>query len=222
MPGDEAPTLHVFFDYTCPYAYIGKHRADRLEREYDVEINYLPWEIHPSAFPEGRVIDYDPPEASTNYLERLADEVDVDLDGPNVMINSNLALRGALFARDEGAFEAYHDRAFETVWSEGENLGDPDVLAGVAEEAGLDPDRFLEQIDHHTYQWRLDQINDAALNDIGVTRVPTFVFGDQRIVGNDPFEPSLKQPLEAFLERRKDLGEATTTLETDLDIARLG
>ena len=74
MPGDEAPTIHVFFDYTCPYAYIGKHRADRLEREYDVEINYLPWEIHPSAFPEGRVIDYDPPEASTNYLERLADE----------------------------------------------------------------------------------------------------------------------------------------------------
>jgi predicted DsbA family dithiol-disulfide isomerase len=220
---EASPTVHVFFDYVCPYAYIGKHRADRLERAYDVEINYLPWEIHPSAFPEGRTIDADPPEANKNYLQRLADEVDVELEGPDTSINSNLALRGALFAKDDGVFEDYHEAAFEAVWGQGRNLGDREVLADVAEDAGLEPERFFEQIGHHGYQWRLDLVDEAAQNEVGVTRVPTFVFGDQRIVGNDPFEPSLKQPLEAFLERRKELGvEGTTTIEHDLGVGRLG
>lgn len=223
MAQDETPTIHVFFDYVCPYAYIGKHRADALEREYDVEIAWLPWEIYPNAIPEGRVIDYEPPEASRNYLQRLADEVNVELESPGVSINSNLALRGMLFAKDEGVLDAYHEAAFEAIWSQGENLGDREVLADVAEEADLDPERFFEQIDHNSYQWRLDRIDEAAQNELGITRVPTFVFGDQRIVGNDPFEPSLKEPLEAFLERRKELGpQATTTIETDLSVTRLG
>ncbi len=224
MP-ESTPTIHVFFDYVCPYAYIGKHRADALERAYDVEINYLPWEIHPSALPQGQVIDYEPPEANREYLQRLADEVDIELQGPDRSVNSNLALRGSLYAKDQDAeaFETYHSEAFEAIWSRGENLGDRDVLAGVVEEAGLDVERFFEQIQHHTYQWRLDVIDKAAQNEAGVQRVPTFVFGDQRIVGNDPFAPSLKRPLEAFLERRKALGEeGTTTLETDLNIGRLG
>jgi predicted DsbA family dithiol-disulfide isomerase len=221
---ERTPTIHVFFDYVCPYAYIGKHRADALQREYDVEINYLPWEIHPNAIPEGREIDHEPPEASRDYLQRLADKVDTGIEGPDVSINSNLALRGALYARDQGddVFQAYHSEAFQAVWSRGENLGDRDVLADVVDEAGLEVETFFEQIDHHSYQWRLDRIDDAAQNDVGITRVPTFVFGDQRIVGNDPFEPSLKRPLEAHLERRKTLGEGTSTLEADLGIGRLG
>lgn len=215
------PTVYVFYDYVCPYAYIGKHRADELERAYDVEIEYLPWEIHPSAHPEGQVYDYDPPEANVEYLEALADEVDIELEGPETSVNSNLALRGALYAKDEGqdAFRAYNDAAFEAIWSRGENLGDRDVLASVVDEAGLDPDAFFDAIEHHAYQYRLDRIDAYAEDEVGIQRVPTFVFGDQRIVGNDRFEPSLKQPLEAFLERRKTLGEeGTTTLEWDVGL----
>lgn len=224
MP-EEPATVYVFFDYVCPYAYIGKKRADVLEREYDVELRWMPWEIHPNAIPEGRKIDYDPPEANIEYLASLADEVDTELVGPDVSVNSNLALRGVLFAKDQGSetFEAYNEAAFEAIWSEGRNLGDEDVLADVAEEAGLDPERFFDEIDHHSYQWRLDLIDEVAQDDAGIQRVPTFVFGDQRIVGNDRFEPSLKRPLEAFLERRKTLGpKATTTVETDVGLSRLG
>jgi predicted DsbA family dithiol-disulfide isomerase len=224
MSADDAPTVYVFYDYVCPYAYIGKHRADRIEREYDVDVVRLPWEIHPSATPEGRVIDYDPPEANMQWLETLAGEVDADpLEGPETTVNSNLALRGALFAKDEDVFDAYHDAAFDAVWGQGRNLGDEDVLADVAERAGLDPDRFFENVRHQSYQFRLDLVDDYAQDKVGVQRVPTFAFGDQRIVGNDRFEPSLKRPLEAFIERRKLLGaEGTTTLKHDVGLARLG
>ncbi len=222
---EPAPAVYVVFDYVCPYAYVGKHRADELAREYDVQITYLPWEIFPNAIPEGEEIDASYPDDYQRWVDELAQEVDVTLDGPDESINSNLALRGALYAADQGdqTFDAYHDAAFEAAWTQGRNLGHRTVLEDVADQAGLDPDRFFEAIDHHAYQFRLDMIKDRVEDELGAQRVPTFVFGDQRIVGNDRFEPSLKRPLEAFLERRKELGEDwTSTLEADVGLARLG
>lgn len=221
-PETETPRVYVFYDYVCPYAYIGKHRADRLEREYDIQIEHLPWEIYPNTVPGGEEHDFEPPERYTAWIEDLAAEVDLEMDGPDVGVNSNLALRGALYAREQGAetFEAYNDAVLEAIWSQGQDIGDREVLAGIVEGVGLDPDAFFEAIAHHSYQHRLDLIDKAAEEKLGVKRVPTFVFGDQRIVGNDRFEPSLKQPLEAFLERRKALGpDGTTTIEHDTGLA---
>jgi len=220
---DPAP-VYVVFDYVCPYAYVGKHRADALERTYDIDVTYLPWEIYPSALPEGQPVEGDAPDRYEQWVDGLADEVDATLDGPDTSTNSNLALKGFLYARDQGeqAGQAYHSAAFEAVWSEGRNLGREAVLRDVAEEAGLDPDDLLETVDHRSYQFRLERIKRYVEEELGVQRVPTFVFGDQRIVGNDPFEPSLKQPLEAFLERRKALGgDWTSTLEHDLGLHAL-
>ncbi len=221
MPGKvlamspNAPRIYVFYDYVCPYAYIGNLRADRLAREFDVEIEHLPWEIYPETAAGGEQSDFEPPESYTSWVEDLAAELGAGLTAPEQAINSNLALRGAEYAKDEGVFEAYHEAAFEAVWSHGRNLSDRDVLGEVVETAGLDVDAFFEDVTHHAYQARLDLIDDFATQ-LGVQRVPTFVFGDQRIVGNDRYEPSLKQPLEAFLERRKHIGEEwTTTLEFD-------
>ncbi len=223
-PEIASPTVYVFYDYVCPYAYIGKQRADELERTYDVQIEMLPWEIYPNAVPSGEEHDFEPPEDYIGWVEAMADEVDVALDGPDIGINSNLALRGALYAREQGdeVFDAYNDAVFEAVWTDGLDIGDREVLAGIVEEIGLDPEAFFEAIEHHSYQYRLDLIDEAAEEDLGIKRVPTFVFGDQRIVGNDRFEPSLKAPLEAFLERRKSIGDDwTTTIEHDTGLAKI-
>lgn len=215
--------MYVVFDYVCPYAYIGKQRADALAREYDIEIQYLPWEIYPNAIPAGEAIGGDYPDKYRDWLNELADEVDVSLSGPDRSVNSNQALKGALYASDQGVFDAYHEAAFEALWSRGENLGHREVLSGVVDEAGMDVEAFFEAIEHHAYQFRLDMIKRRVEDELGTQRVPTFVFGDQRIVGNDRFEASLKQPLEAFLERRKSLGaDGTSTLENDVDLRGLG
>lgn len=219
-----SPQVYVFYDYVCPYAYIGKQRADQLEREYDVEIEMLPWEIYPNAVPAGEDHDFDAPDGYISWVDEMAEEVGVELDGPDIGINSNLALRGALYAREQGpvTFDAYNDAVFEAVWSQGLDIGDREVLADIVEDVGLDPEAFFKAIEHHSYQYRLDVIDEVAEEDLGVKRVPTFIFGDQRIVGNDRFEPSLKAPLEAFLERRKAIGEDwTTTVEHDTGLAKI-
>lgn len=215
------PTAYVFFDYVCPYACIGTRRALELEREYDVDFEFLPWEIYPTTAPEGEPVDdAEYPEDYLAYVTDLADEVDATLEGPDGAINSNLALRGAEWARDRGpgTFRDYHVAVFDALWEEGRNVGDPHVLRDVAGGAGLDGDALLEALDHNAYQARIDAV-DAAARTLGVQRVPTFVFGDQRIVGNDPFEGNLQAPLEAFLQRWKRLGpELSTTLAHDVDL----
>ncbi|MDX1611367.1 MAG: DsbA family protein [Candidatus Thermoplasmatota archaeon] len=224
-PDASTPTVHVFFDYVCPYAYIGKLRADEIERQYDVNVRFLPWEIYPNAVPTGETMDWDPPEAYTSWVESLAEEVGAELNGPEMAINANLALRGFLYAGDQGEEiqRAYHDAVFEAVWTQGRNIGDEDVLAEiVAGIDGLDPESFLAGIRHHSYQYRLDLIDQLAEEELGIQRVPTFVFGDQRIVGNDRFEPSLRSPLEAYLERRKHVGEDwASTLDHDTGLGHL-
>ena len=48
------PKVTIYSDYICPFCYIGKDRADRLQQEFDVEIEWKGFEIHPETPEEGR------------------------------------------------------------------------------------------------------------------------------------------------------------------------
>jgi predicted DsbA family dithiol-disulfide isomerase len=218
MSDDERPTLHVFYDYTCPYAYVGKVRAERLARELNLQVAWLPWEIHPTRAAMGEP-RHDGKEGTPvrGWIAELAAEVGARLVTPPRLANSNLALRGAEVAKDHGeeTFQRYHSLVFDALWLRGQDVSDPAVLAAIAQEAGMDARAFGEAIRHHATQARLDEVDRKATL-LGVQRVPTFVFGDQRIVGNDRFEASLRAPVIAFLERRKAVGmEKATTLRED-------
>lgn len=217
---EERPTLHVFYDYTCPYAYVGLRRVERLAGLDALRVVWLPWEIHPERAPRGEPRhDGKAGLPVGGWVGELAAEVDARPVNPPLHANSSLALRGALAAQDAGpdAFARYHAAAFAALWEKGEDIGRPDVVARLLREAGV-PDADLA---HPSYAYRLAQIDEAATR-LGVQRVPTFVFGDQRIVGNDRFAPSLQRPLEAFLERWRHLGpDRTSTLDEDAGLGNL-
>lgn len=212
MTDASRPRVFVFYDYSCPYAFVGDLRAKRLAEELSLEFVQLPWEIHPTrpAAGEPRAAPRKP-----GWVDSLAEEVGGKLGFPMVNANTNLALRGAEYAKDKGTFDAYHAACYDAHWGQGLDISDERVLGEVAAKSGMDAEAFLRGIRHQAYQRRLDEVDRFAIA-LGIQRVPTFVFGDQRIVGNDRFEPSLRQPLKAFLERWETLGDdSTTTLEED-------
>src|SRR4051812_10602517 len=53
--------------------------------------------------------------------------------------NSRRALALAEYAREEGRFEEVHRALFRAYWAEGLDIGAPEVLLGVAADAGLEP-----------------------------------------------------------------------------------
>lgn len=221
-----APRVYVFFDYGCAYSCVGHRRAQLLDDRLDLSWVWVPWEMYPSIPEEGEPIEgvEEPGEHPVEELVgELADEVGESLYWPPRAPNTERALRGAIVLRREApeAFPAYHEAVFRAVWKQGRNVGDPEVLADIVEDAGLDGDRFRKALEDPAIDEALQAAEDAV-DRLGLTRRPTFVFGDQRIVGTDAFEPSLAKPLEAFVDRWQRYGaESTATLEEDLGLGEL-
>jgi len=93
----------------------------------------------------------------------------------------------------------------DAYWQTGDNLEDPPVLQALAAHAGLAPDAALQALDDVTYLKRIDAIRQEA-NAKGVTGIPTFVIGQEQVVGCQPYE-TLVQAVERAGAQRRTSGE---------------
>ena len=105
---------------------------------------------------------------------------------PDVVPNSQLALRVTELARDRGLHDAVHDRLMRAYWAEGRDIGDVDELRTLAAEAGLDDiepalaeDAYAERIAASTQQ----------AHELGINGIPAFLLDERLLVlGAQPYE----------------------------------
>ena len=103
----------------------------------------------------------------------------------------NVAAAGGGFESDMSSEEGYTfehtfaEAVFEALWVEGDDIGDPEVLADCAEAAGLDPSVVDAALDDEVLHARLDDLFDAARRE-GVTGVPTFAYDGHAARGAVP------------------------------------
>ncbi len=102
--------------------------------------------------------------------------------------NSRSALMAAEFARETGKFQTFHESLFTAYFSHGLDIGSPEVLRQLGQEAGLDVEAMEEAIRSGRYLPRLQEAQQEASR-AGVTGVPTFVIGNKKtIVGAQPLD----------------------------------
>ncbi len=101
--------------------------------------------------------------------------------------NTRRALAISELARDEGKLFRWRDLAMDGHWRRGLDLESDEDLRALALEAGLDPERALAASRDQKYLTRIDE-RRAEANARGVTGIPTFVIGQQGVVGCQPFE----------------------------------
>ena len=101
--------------------------------------------------------------------------------------NRRLAQELAKWGKSFPEGEALNLKLFEAYFAEGRNLADPVVLLEVAEAAGLDRDAAEEMIRKRSFRDAVD-IDWKRAHELGVTGVPTFVFGNRGLVGAQPYE----------------------------------
>ena len=134
---DPRKVLH-WYDFLCPFCYIGQHRNAILVRHglYVVE---LPFQIHPDIPPGGIAMG---PRNGPMYamLEREAREAGLPLHWPRRLPDARRALAAAEWARrhQPRAFPQLHKSLFEAHFVLGEDLEDPAV------------------IDRHASAWHID------------------------------------------------------------------
>ena len=161
---------------------------------------WLPFDLHPEYPPEGI------PRAHLNarYGERLHAHVRELFEAagldynppPEVVPNTRAALRLAELARDLGRHRETHDRLMDAYWAEATDIGDRDVLRGLAADVGLPPERADAVLAGDAYLDRVVESTRQALA-IGVTGVPGFLL-DRRllVLGAQPravFEGALER-----------------------------
>lgn len=182
----------AYSDYICPFCYIGYHRIEQLKKEYNLDIEWRPFEIHPETPKEGALTEDLP--FPKGYLEmafanvkRLADEDGLELKFSEKLPNSRLALYISEFARKKGKFEEFHKLVLEAYWLEGKDIGDKSFLLDLAESVGLNKNEIEIYLDTDE-PFKVLQKTLKELRSYGINGVPTFNIEERLIVGAQPYE----------------------------------
>jgi len=182
----------VYSDYICPFCFIAKERVDRLEKEFEVDVEWKGFEIHPETPPDGSDLaslgfDEARVAAIRFQVQKLSEKTDLTLNFPSRISNSRLALQIAEFAKGKGKFKEYNEAVFRAYWQDGINIGHREQLFSLASKAGLD----LEDLESYLKSGKAaDKLNQhlKEVREYGIDGVPTFVIGNKMVVGAQPYK----------------------------------
>ncbi|WP_320196839.1 DsbA family oxidoreductase [Agrobacterium rosae] len=187
--------IDVVSDMVCPWCYLGKARLDlalaEILDEVSVDVNWRPYRLNPDYPPEGvdqkaelekKLGGKEKVEQAHEMLTQLGKEVGINFDFDAIKIGPNTldAHRLSLWAHAEG--REFQDKVttalFKANFEEGLNIGDHNVLADIAEQAGMNREvveRLLaSDADKDTIVAEID-----AAQQMGVAGVPFFIL-DQK------------------------------------------
>jgi predicted DsbA family dithiol-disulfide isomerase len=161
--------------------------AEQLRREFDADVVWLPFDLHPEYPPEGIPLEQLHRRYGIGVGERdpLRDRfaaAGLEYDRPEIVPNTKLALRMTELARERGLHEPFHDRLMDAYWSEATNVGDPDELRRLAAEVGLDPDGVERVIADPEAYLEAVEASTREAQSIGINAIPAFVLDGRLIV----------------------------------------
>lgn len=176
-------------------------RIDRLQKEYEIQIQWVAFPLHPET-PEdgltleqlfsGRQIDID---KVRQRLVQTARELGLPLGERKMTYNSHLAQELAKWAESKGKGDEYHKAVFRAYFVEGRNIGKVDELVLLAKSLGLPEGETMQVLELRTFREAVEA-DWSRCHALGITAVPTFVIDHQRVIGFQPYE-SLQQLLKA-------------------------
>lgn len=165
--------------------------VERLKREYDAQVEWKPFFLHPETPVEGLRLS---PQMRARFaranerLDQMAHAAGMDMVHPDVIPNSRRALEATEYAQEHGKQEDFHRVVFRKYYGEGQDIHAWSVLRAAAEEAGLDAQAMQQEVESGAYQKVLDAVIDKAYA-LGIHAVPTYVLNDRyAIVGAQPYE----------------------------------
>jgi predicted DsbA family dithiol-disulfide isomerase len=209
--------VEIWSDIICPWCYIGKRRFEAALGQFahraEVEVVWRSFELDPSA-PRLRELEYtehlakkygmslEQADASQQRLTDLATAEGLEYHlGATKGGNSFDAHRLLHLAATSGLQDAFKERLLRAYFAEGEAIGEPDVLARLAVEAGLDRDEAVDLLagDRFSEEVRADERRARLL---GISGVPFFAIDERYgISGAQPSELILSALDQAWAER---------------------
>lgn len=213
--------IDVVSDVVCPWCYIGKRRLEKameeLKGEFEFEVSYLPFELHPNMPKEGRNQKEYLTEkfgGEERYLQlthnvtAVAAEEGLHFDYSRQQNSPNTrnAHRLIWLAKQEDVQAEVKEALLNAYFEKGVDLTKNKNLLDVVESAGLNRDKattLLSSDEGLVEVEYLEQLNVQR----GVSGVPFYIV-------NDKYGVSGAQPSSSFVSAFKDISEKALT-ETD-------
>jgi predicted DsbA family dithiol-disulfide isomerase len=210
--------IHIWSDIACPWCYVGKRRLESALAKFahrdEVEIVWRAFELDPSA-PRERT-------GEGTHAERIARKYGMSVaqaeqkgreltelaakDGLEFRFdrlrsgNTFDAHRLIHMAGERGVQDAMKERLLRAYLTEGEAIGDVEVLARLAGDVGIDVEeaRAMLASDAYAKDVRADEDEARAL---GINGVPFFVIGRYGVSGAQPADALLRVLEKAWAEK---------------------
>jgi predicted DsbA family dithiol-disulfide isomerase len=198
--------IKMYSDFICPFCYIGFEVFRKLKPEFDLELDWRGFQIHPEWPAEGMLASewrngMDPAarQAVWQRIQAMARAAGFEMKPPERLTNSRLSLEAAEFAKEAGVGEAFEERVYRAYFYEGLNIGSQSVLADLGADVGLSRDDLNLALDSGRYALRLKN-NAMVAHQNGVSGVPTFFIGEYPLVGAQS-EDVMRQVLQRVSSR---------------------
>jgi predicted DsbA family dithiol-disulfide isomerase len=174
--------IEIASDVVCPWCYIGKRRLEKalklVEGEIQPTIQWLPFQLNPGLPPEGvpraeyRKAKFGSLERSKQLDARVmaegkAEGIDFAFDRIERQPNTTQAHRLIALAQENGVGNKVVDALFRAHFEEARYIGDPQVLADIAGECGVQgwPEKARD----------VSKLEEEV-RELGISAVPTFIF----------------------------------------------
>lgn len=214
----ETIRVDIWSDIACPWCYLGKHRFEagiaafrEQHPDVDIEIESHSFELAPDTPTDfaGSEIDFlvkhkgMPAEQVRQMLGQMtglaeSEGLAFDFDGLR-HTNTRRAHRVLHLAKSRGLQSEMLERLYRAYFTEGKVVSDPDTLAELGAEVGLDPVEVRAAFDDEALGEAVDRdITRAQM--LGVTGVPFYLFEQKYSVPGaqsaEVFADVLRQVLE--------------------------
>ncbi|WP_149979956.1 DsbA family oxidoreductase [Pseudoalteromonas rhizosphaerae] len=207
--------IDIVSDVMCPWCIIGYKNLEtalaQLSDEFTAEISWKPFELNPDMPVVGQdlnehlALKYGLTEEQGDENRKRILEIgeqagfDFNFDGKRIMINSFDLHRLLTWAATEGKQTELKLAFFKAHFTDLVYLNEQDTLLDVVQSVGLDRARAKEILDSGEYFQEV-RSEQNALQQMGITSVPTFIINEQ-------FALTGGQPSDAFVQAFKQIAE---------------
>jgi predicted DsbA family dithiol-disulfide isomerase len=197
----DAVVIDVVSDVVCPWCYIGKRKLEaalgelgRQDAAAEPSVRWHPFQLNPDLPPQGIPrktylhAKFGGGRAAEVYarVKAVGAEVGIAFDFDRIDIQPNTLAAHRLIAWTQERMDArltsdLVERLFQAYFVQGRAIGEPDELAQIASEAGLDPAAARAMLES-TENLAAVSAEDREARDVGINGVPFFIFNGSTAV----------------------------------------
>lgn len=221
--------VEIWFDYTCPFCYIGKKKFEAALEQFDykneVEIVLHSFEMVTGYYPHAGESIYETAskhagmsvsQAKHAYMQVTDMARMTGLDyrfDQTIPANTFNAHRLTHHAAAHGKAYALSERIFKAYFTEGLNINDPSTLALLAAEAGLDGTKSLAVLESNQYTTEVHKDEkDSRL--ASVRGMPYFLFNETYSISGARDQSVFKEVLDQAWSKVETVSDDNTESAT--------